>query len=111
MFTHAVQMPPDVAQLVDAYQQAHATEKAAAELKNSLSAQLKVAAEALTTQAGLDPAATRLVWEGPDVNVSVTPTETWRLDTTRLKKEHPAVYASFAVKSVSTRLSVKAGEQ
>lgn len=107
MFTHAVPPTPEVAELARVYLELKAQEKALAEAKETLSARLKLAAETVTAQAGLDPEDTKVLFEGQDLAVYVTPTETWRVDATRLKKEQPHLYAAYAKKSVSRRLEVK----
>lgn len=108
MFTHALPPSPAQAELARKYLALSAQEKALAEEKEAVKAQLKLAAEEARLAAGLDPEDTRVVFEGQDLTVFVTPTETWRLDSTRMKKEQPVLYAAYAKKSVGTRLEVKA---
>lgn len=103
---HALPMPPDVRGLAAEYDRARAAEAAAKERKDALGAALKVAAEQARILAGLDPSA-RLMYEADDLEVSVVQVEAWRVDSKRLKSEQPAVYATYAAKSVSTRLEVK----
>ena len=107
MFTHAIPPTPEVHALAAQYLALKDQEKALSEAKEALSARMKLAAEEAIVQAGLNPEDTKVVFEGQDLAVYVTPTETWRVDTTRLKKEQPLVYASYAKKSLSRRLEVK----
>lgn len=106
MYTHAQPMPPDVAALAAAYAQAQDAVKAATEHKDTLSAQLKAACEAAALNAGRDAGDTRVVLEGEAFTARVTPVETWRVDTKKLKSEQPHLYAAYAKKSTSLRLEV-----
>lgn len=107
MDTYAVPMPEQVKRLAAAYQDAQAAVKAATEQKDGLAQRLKLAAEEARAAAGYSADA-RVVYEAQDVAVYVTPVETWRVDSAKLKSEQPYVYAAYAKKSVSSRLEVKA---
>ena len=105
--TYALPATDDVATLAAAYREVLVQEKSLKEHKDALAQSLKVAAEQARDAQGLDPATTRVLFEGGGIEVSVTPVESWRLDTTRLKAEHPETYVMYASRSVSTRLVVK----
>lgn len=94
-----------VTQLAAQYAAAAKAAKDAAAVKDSLAKRLKEAAEAARVDAGMDPS-TKVVMEATDYRVTVTATEAWRLDTTRLKAEQPQFYAAYAVQSTSYRLNV-----
>ena len=106
MDTHAQPLPPELASLAAAYDQASADVKAASERKASLAAQLKLACETVALAAGQAPDTTRVVLEGDTLAVRVTPVETWRVDAKRLKAEQAPLYAAYAVCSTSYRLEV-----
>jgi predicted phage-related endonuclease len=99
-------MPPDVAALAAAYARAQEAVKAATEHKDTLAAQLKAACETAALGAGRDMADTRVELEGEGFVARVTPVESWRVDTTKLKSEQPHLYAAYAKKSTSLRLEV-----
>lgn len=106
MYTHAQPMPPDVAALAAAYAQAQDAVKAATERKDSIGAALKAACEVAANTAGRNMADTRVELEGEAFTARVTPVETWRVDTKKLKSEQPHLYAAYAKKSTSLRLEV-----
>lgn len=108
LYTHAVPMDAAVAQLAAAYEDAKAEVRAAEERKDSLANQLKAHAEAAALQSGHPLGTTRVVLESDALTVRVTPVETWRIDSTRMKKEAPETYVRWAKKSVSNRLEVAA---
>lgn len=95
-----------LAQLHAAYADAKAaSDEAASRLKGITDA---IKAE-LTAQA---PDARRLVLKSPGgPALALTYAESWRVDATRLKKENPLVYVTYAKKSGSWSLrAVRAGE-
>lgn len=88
---------PTLAELVDAYAEADADEKAATDRKKDLRDQLLLVSTEVGNEGDLT--GTRSV-------VKVTSTTSWRLDSGRLKTEQPALYAAYAKQSSSTRLTV-----
>ena len=86
-----------LAELVDAYAEADAEEKAAADRKKDLRDQLLEIQADLGGQDELT---------GTRSAVKVSTTSGWRLDTTRLKREQPAWWAAYAVETSTTRLKV-----
>ena len=106
MFTHAQPMPTDVAALAAAYAQAQDAVKAATERKDSIGAALKAACEVAANTAGRNMADTRVELEGEAFVARVTPVESWRVDSKKLKSEQPHLYAAYAKKSTALRLEV-----
>ena len=92
----------DLASLVDAYAEAKEAEAAAQDRVKDLRDSLLVAyAERVDfPEAGPSPL------EGSTHRVIVSTSTAWRLDSTRLKAEHPELYAAYAKQSQSTRLTV-----
>lgn len=93
---------PDLASLVDAYAEAKEAEAAAADRVNDLRDQL------LTIKDERDDPWDSAPLVGRMHQVIVSTHSSWRIDSTRLKVEQPALYAAFARQSTSTRLTVVA---
>ena len=98
-------MGPDVAALARDYEQAQLALKALTEHKDTIAVQLKAACEAAAFSAGYGPDSA-VVLEGDRYAVRVTPVQTWRLDSKRLKAEQAPLYAAYAKMSTSLRLTV-----
>lgn len=94
---------PDLAALVDAYAQADADVKAAEDRRKDLRDQLLLA---WAEGQGDHPGEITTSMHGARATVSVGRVESWRVNTAALKAEHPEVYAAYARKSTSTRLTV-----
>ena len=94
----------DLASLVDAYAEAKEAEAAAQDRVKDLRDSLLVAyAE---TSVEVRAATARRSPASEDAAITVSTSTAWRLDSTRLKAEHPEVYAAYAKQSSSTRLTV-----
>jgi hypothetical protein len=93
----------DLAALVDAYAEAKELEAAASDRVKDLRDALLVA-HAENVQAYPHGEPEQLV--GTRHVITVSTSSGWRLDSTKLKAEHPEVYAAYAKQTSSTRLTV-----
>jgi len=97
---------PELSALVERYRVAKLSADAAVELSNETRDALKLAM--LESAGDVAPSTTNPldVSVGP-VTAHLSVVESWRLDTTRIKREQPEVYAAYAKMSTALKLELK----
>lgn len=95
-----------IASLLAAFRDADAIAKEATRRADEIKDQLKVAMMDAAQAVDPDDSLKNIAVGVGDVKATLKWVESWRMDTPRLKSEHPEIYAAYAKKSGALQLRV-----